>query len=45
MIYTLNLSFYAGDLKTKDFELNDNKHSLNFICCYFIRQCNFSVLV
>jgi hypothetical protein len=39
------LSFWRGYGKTKDYELNDNKHSSNLIYSYFLRECNFYFLL
>jgi hypothetical protein len=31
--------------KTKDFEVNDSKHSLNLTCFKFLRKCNSDMLL
>jgi hypothetical protein len=33
-----------GDVKT-EYYLSGNEHSLNLIWCYFIRECNFDLLL
>jgi hypothetical protein len=35
-----NLHFFIWGRKTKDFGLNDNKHSLNLIYCWFHHECH-----
>jgi hypothetical protein len=38
------LIFKRLESKWED-ELNDNKHLLNLICCYFVHECNFHLLL
>jgi hypothetical protein len=44
-LYILSLGFLVWDGKTKDFGLNNSKHSLNFIYSWFHHECHSDLLV
>jgi hypothetical protein len=45
VLYILIFSFLIWDGKTKDFGLNDSKHSLNLIFFWFHHECHSDLLV
>jgi hypothetical protein len=44
-LYGFVFSFLIWDRKTKDFGLNDSKHSLTLICSWFCHEFHFDLLV
>jgi hypothetical protein len=45
VLYILIFRFFIWDGKTKDFWLNDSKHSLNLIYSWLHHECHSDLLV
>jgi hypothetical protein len=45
VLYISVFRLFTWDGKTKDFGLNNSKHSLNLIYSWFHRECHFDLLV
>jgi hypothetical protein len=45
VLYILIFNFFIRNGKTKDFGLNDSKHSLNLMYSWFHHECHYDLLI